>query len=183
MTSEDYSAFNGGFWGKFERHGHFELLFYGKYSFVRVCVCSAEKNNSIWVWLGMTWMSVNTDRIYICVKCSLKQNQRTIDCKSEISFLCLFLFLSASPAGWLSECCETYCRRVKKTGRKEKKRGHAAGGSCFNIPTCCCFWICNALWRKEQTVSRAQRRPLKRTHSNGRRQRAGLTSAHLGTPA
>lgn len=70
-------------------------------------------------------------------------------------------FISASPAGWLSECCESYCRRVKKTGRKKKKRGHAAGGSCFNIPTCCCFWICNALWRKEQTVSRAQRRPSK----------------------
>ncbi len=133
-----------------------------KFSFL----CSTEiKNNSIWVWNAMK-VYKHWQNLHFWVNYSFKQKKTQLSPNMTVNWkLVSFVFFQVHLLqGWLSECCETLCKRVKKTktGRKGlNKRGHAAGGSCvvFHIPTCCCFWICNALWRKEQTVSRAQRRP------------------------
>lgn len=42
----------------------------------------------------------------------------------------------------------------KQSQRKEKKRDDSCsqgGTCCFKIPTCCLFWICNALWKQKGT--------------------------------
>lgn len=126
--------------------------------FLCVCVCFPHRKITAYGF-GLEWHECQ-NRIYIWVKCSFKHNHRTLDWKLEISFICLFnkCFSCRMTVRMLWNLLQKSKENRKK---KETKRGHAAGGSCFNIPTCCCFWICNALWRKEQTVSRAQRRPSK----------------------
>lgn len=42
----------------------------------------------------------------------------------------------------------------KRSQRKEKKRDDSCSQGrtcCFKIPTCCLFWICNALWKQKGT--------------------------------
>jgi len=63
MTSEDYCTFNGGFWGKFDRHGHFELL----------CVFHREKQQHMGLIgndmnVSKYWQDLHLSEVFISSK-------------------------------------------------------------------------------------------------------------------